>query len=241
VAKEPQLAAAQARLEADRADLRKARLNLERTKLKAPFKGRVGQESVDIGQYVTPGQPVAALYSTEAAELVVPLEVEDLLWFHVPGFTPGNGQGSPALVAAQIAGSERTWRGVVVRTEGKLDERTRMINVVIRVNNPYAQKPPLIFGLFVNVFIEGRTLPGAFNIPRSALRQGEVVWVVDGEGRLRFQRVDVARIQGEQVIIASGLKDGDRVVTSSLKAVSDRMQVRPIPAEPGPMKKGSSS
>ena len=80
VAKEPQLLAVQARLEADRADLRKAQLNLERTELRAPFEGRVSEESVDIGQYVTHGQALASLYSTEAAEIVVPLEIGDLLW-----------------------------------------------------------------------------------------------------------------------------------------------------------------
>ncbi|MCK4535341.1 MAG: hypothetical protein KAT81_07370, partial [Syntrophobacterales bacterium] len=65
VAKEPQLAAAHARLDADRADLKKAFLNLERTVLKAPFNGRVSKKSVDIGQYVTPGQTLARLFSTE--------------------------------------------------------------------------------------------------------------------------------------------------------------------------------
>lgn len=93
VLKEPQLAAAKARLAADRADLQKAQLNLERTELKGPFDGRVGQEKVDLGQYVSPGKVLATLYSTEAAEIVVPLENRYLSWFHVPGFTPGNHPG----------------------------------------------------------------------------------------------------------------------------------------------------
>jgi RND family efflux transporter MFP subunit len=135
VAREPQLAAARARLEADRADVKKALLNLERTYLRAPFDGRVSQENVDIGQYVSMGQALATLYSTEAAEIVVPLRDEDLFWFHVPGFTPGESPGSQAIVRARIAGREKTWSGEVVRTEGTLDERTRMIDVVIRVES----------------------------------------------------------------------------------------------------------
>ena len=228
VAKEPQLAAAQARLEADRADLRKAKLSLARTEIKAPFDGRVGEERVDIGQYVTPGQALGTLYSTEAAEIVVPLEDGDLFWFDVPGFTTTKRKGSPAVVQARIAGQELTWPGKVVRTEGRLDERTRMINVVVRVEKPYAKKPPLAVGLFVKVDIRGKTLPKVAIIPRGALRQGAVVWVVNGKNRLQFRKVKVARVQGDEVIIMGGLEEGEKVVTTPLKAVTDGMAVRMI-------------
>jgi RND family efflux transporter MFP subunit len=226
VAKEPQLAAAMAGLKADRADLDRALLNLERTKLKAPFAGRVSQEDVGIGQYVSPGQPVAELYSTEAAEIVLPLEDKDAFWFHIPGFTPGTSSGSSATVRAQIAGRELTWMGKVVRTEGKLDERTRTINVVVRVKDPYAEKPPLAVGLFVTVDIEGRTLPDAVLIPRSGLRERNLVWIVDNDNRLRFREVEVARVQGDEVLVTAGLENGERVVTTPLKVVSDGMAVR---------------
>ncbi|MGD8513200.1 MAG: efflux RND transporter periplasmic adaptor subunit [Deltaproteobacteria bacterium] len=229
VAKEPQLAAAQAKLAANKADLRKAQLNLERTELIAPFDGRVSQENVDLGQYVSPGQPLATLFSTEAVEVVIPLEDESLFWFHVPGFTDGQGPGSPATVRARIGGRDLSWAGGVVRAEGKLDERTRMINVIIRVDKPYATRPPLAMGLFVTVEIEGRRLPKAAVIPRPALHENDVVWVVDEENRLRFRKVDVARVQGNEVVVEAGLKDGERVVITPLKAVTHGMAVRKVP------------
>ena len=233
VAKEPQLAAAQARLEADKADLRKALLSLERTKLKAPFAGRVGEKKVDVGQYVSPGQPLGTLYSTEAAEIVVPLEGGDLFWFDVPAFTSTDGRGAPAVVRANIAGRELSWPGKVVRTEGRLDERTRMINVVVRVDKPYARRPPLVFGLFVPVEIEGRKVQSVTVIPRAALHQGNVVWIVDKASRLRFRKVEVARVQGDEVIVTKGLEDGETVVTTPLKAVTDGMAVRKVPERSG--------
>ena len=236
VAKEPQLAAAKAKLAADSADLQKARLYLERTELKAPFNGRVSEESVDIGQYVSSAKPLASLFSTEAAEIVVPFDDESLFWFHVPGFTPGNGAGSPVKILARVAGRELNWTGKVVRAEGKLDERTRMINVVVRVEKPYARKPPLVAGLFVTVEIQGRTLENAAVIPRAALRDNNTVWVVDETGLLVFRRVDVARLGTNQAILRSGLKDGEMVVTSGLKVVTDGMKVRLMP----PNKKGES-
>ena len=226
VAKEPQLAAARAQLDADRAELKKAFLNLERTILKAPFDGRVSEKNVDVGQYVSPGQVLAALYSTDAAEIAVPLENENLFWFHVPGFTPGNGPGSSTTVRASIAGRDIVCPGRVVRAEGELDEKTRMINVIVRVDKPYVRKPPLAMGLFVTVEIEGRTLPNATVIPRAALHQNNVVWVVNGDGVLRFRKVEVAHHQGKGIIIRSGIKNGEMVVISSLKAVTDGMVVR---------------
>lgn len=226
VAKEPQLAAARAKLAADRADLQKAKLNLERTEIKAPFAGRVSDENVDIGQYVSTGQALATLFSIQAAKIVVPLEDDALYWFHVPGFTPGDGRGSPVSVQARIAGRESFWPGRVMRAEGKLDERTRMINVVVRVEQPYATKPPLASGLFVTVDIEGRTLENAAVIPRAALRKNNVVWVVDQIGLLSFRKVNIARLSANSVILEAGLRDGELVVTSFLSAVTDGMKVR---------------
>ena len=226
VAKEPQLAAAKAKLAADRADLRKARLYLGRTELKAPFNGRVSAENVDIGQYVSIGQKLATLFSINTAEIVIPFEDEALYWFHVPGFTPGDGPGSPVTVRARIAGRELTWPGRVMRAQGKLDDRTRMINVVIRVDQPYATKPPLVAGLFVTAEIQGRTIENAAVIPRSALRENNVVWLVDEHGTLSFRKVEVARLSAGTAILKTGINDGELLVTSSLKAVTDGMKVR---------------
>jgi hypothetical protein len=106
-----------------------------------------------------------------------------------------------------------------------------MINVIIRVDKPYATRPPLAMGLFVAVEIEGRRLPKAAVLPRSALHEEDIVWVVDGESRLRFRKVDVARVQGDEVVVEAGLKDGERVVITPLKAVTDGMTIRNVPVE----------
>jgi RND family efflux transporter MFP subunit len=233
VAKEPQLAAAQAALDADRANLKKAELALERTILYAPFTGRVSREGVDIGQYVSPGQSLATLYSTDAAEIVLPLEMEDLAWIHVPGFTPGGASGSDARVTVRIGGKSLTWYGKVVRAEGELDERTRMINAVVRVEKPYSRRPPLAVGFFVTVDIEGSMIPNGTVIPRTALRKDRTVWVYN-EGVLRFRKIELARMEGERVFVQSGLMDGESVVVSPLKAVTDGMNVRTAGKEEEP-------
>jgi len=198
----------------------------KKTMLIAPFDGRIGSEQVDVGQYVSPGQPLAELYATDAAEIILPMENKDLLWFHVPGFTSEEEKKSQATVTADVAGSRLSWPGLVVRSEGKLDEKTRMINIVVRVEKAYAEKPPLAAGLFVNVSIQGRTIENAAVIPRAALRDDQVIWIVNTEGILEFRKIDVARYSVGGVIVEEGVSDGEMVVISPIKSVSDGMRVR---------------
>ena len=226
VVKKPQLARETARLEAAKAKVRQGRLALARTEIKAPFNGRVASESVDLGQYLAKGQAVATIFSTEAAEIRVYLDDRDLAWLKVPGLTEKDGQGSPAVVKAEFAGRQFTWRGRVVRALGQVDERTRMVGVVVRVEHPYASMPPLAMGLFVTVEIQGKKLDSASVIPRAALRQGGVVWVVDQKSRLVFRKVKPARKESGRVILSPGLPQGTLVVISPLRVVSDGMTVR---------------
>jgi len=237
VARKPQLSAAKAKLDAEQADLKKARLQLQRTRLKAPFDGVVSEKHVDIGQYVTPGQVLATLYGTRAAEIVVPLTSRSLRWIDVPGFTSGERAGSPGVVRTALAGATRTWEAQVVRAEGRIDEKTRLINVVVRVDQPYVKRPPLAAGLFVDVEIKGRTLEKATLLPRAALRPDQQVWVADDEDRLYVRTVRVAHLTTDGVIIDEGLAAGDRVVISQLKAVTDGMKVRPVPQNLVPQNK----
>jgi len=232
VAKTPHLEAAQASLEAARANLRKAKLNLERTTIRAPFDGRVVTKNVDVGQYLAKGNPIATIFSTEAAEITVKLDDAELAWIDVPGLTTKDGQGSPARITAEFGGRRMEWQGRVARAEGELDPRTRMAPVVVRVEKPYASTPPLAVGMFVKVEILGRTLENVTVAPRGALHEGEVIWLVDDQGRLRFHKARVARYFADKAMLSPGLPQGAAMVTSKLGVVSDGMTVRV--AEQGP-------
>jgi hypothetical protein len=134
-------------------------------------------------------------------------------------------------LSAEYAGERLSWTGHVVRTEGALDARTRMINVVARVDDPYdreggGQRPPLPVGLFVDAEIEGRLVEDVFELPRAALRRDGQVWVVDEDDRLHVRRVDVLRSGRQYTWIREGLEPGEKVVTSSLEVVSEGMKVR---------------
>ena len=228
VLREPQMEEAQARLQAARASLEKARLDLSRCMIKAPFDGIVEAKHADLGQYLNMGAKVADLYGTDSAEIVVPLENKDLAWISVPHLTPNSESGSPTLVSAAFAGKEHTWQGRVVRAEALVDPATRLVPVVVEVKKPYAKLPPLASGLFVTVAIKGKTLNNVYLIPRTAVKQGNIAWVTGKDGVLRFKKLTIARFQGNQAVVSQGLENGDLVITSHLQAVSDGMKVRTV-------------
>lgn len=227
VVKQPQVEQAEADLGAAQADLDTAKLNLERTRLSLPFDGRVVSKSVDVGQYVTPGQPVAQVYGTGVVEIPVPLEDADLAWFKVPQ-RGRSASGSRVEVSARFGGKIHRWRGRVARTEGEIDTATRMVHVVVEVRRPFPSDSDigaLIPGMFVDVAIHGRDLDDAFEVPRSAVHGGLTAWVVRS-GRLRLQPVKIARFDGDTALVTSGLKDGEILVTSQMEVVTDGMKVR---------------
>lgn len=231
--RELQLKEAQAALAAAEARLDKARRDLARTKIRAPFAGRVRAKIADLGEYVAPGVPVASVYSVDVAEVRLPVPDVDLAYLDLPvdyrGAT-GKELGPEVTLYTNFAGGRHSWQGRIVRVEGEIDPVSRMVHVVAQVQDPYGKPDgektlPLAVGMFVEAEIQGREVEGAITVPRTALR-GNQVLIVDDESRLRFRAVDVLRVDRENVVIAGGLESGERVCVSTLEAVSDGMKVR---------------
>ncbi|MBU0991071.1 MAG: efflux RND transporter periplasmic adaptor subunit [Proteobacteria bacterium] len=229
VLKKPQLLAAQARLAAETANLERAMLNLDRTIIKAPFPGRVGNKQIDIGQFINTGVPVASIFSTESVEIAVPLEDDKLFWFYVPGFSKEQTENTTVSVKADFSGHHMIWQGEIHRASAKVDERTRMIDVIVRVAQPYKTTPPLAPGLFVSVDIYGKTIENAAGIPPKALHENNVVWVLDDDNKITFRPVEIAMVQKDLVIVKKGLENGQRIVTTRLKSLTNGMNVKPLP------------
>lgn len=245
VLREPQLAEARASLAAAEAALEEARLDLERTEILAPFAGRVREESVDIGQFVTTGSRLAQIYSVDYAEVRLPVPDNELAYIDLP-LSYRNGASAPpgpeVRLHADFAGKRHVWKGVVVRTDGQIDSRTRQVTLIAQVENPYGrsekEQPPLAVGMFVQAEILGRKYENVVVLPRSALREAGQVAVVEGEGVIRFRSIDVLRSDRNQVIVRGGLESGEVVCLSILEAMTDGMQVQIDPADdqlkPGP-------
>jgi RND family efflux transporter MFP subunit len=233
----PQLESARAGVAAAAASVRQAELDLERTAVRAPFAALVRSEQVEVGQYVRVGAPVATLAGTAQGEVVVPVAAEDLRWLRVPG-PAGTPSGSPAVLRSAAGGGGGPWKGRVVRSLGEVDPQGRMTRLVVAVSDPYGladggASRPLELGSFVAVEFEGTVVRDAYAVPRSALRDGGTVWVVDGEDRLRMRPVTVGRLERREALVTEGLSPGERVVLTALSAAADGMRVRPIAAGGG--------
>ena len=250
----PQLQTAEARLRAAEARVAEAQLRLERTKLYAPFDGRVRQTSLDRSQYVQAGHPVARLYSIETAEIVVPVPDEELEWIDLPAanWAPAvgiddaqvrggsveelpdratTGPWPQAVVTAEYAGRQYEWRGRVVRAEAELDPRSRMAHVVVEIGGPHdtstgeAIEPPVV-GLFIDVAIRGRAIEGVRSVPRAAVRPPGVVWTAGADGIMRVRPAEVIHRGREDVLVRFEMSAEERVIVSRLKGATDGMKVR---------------
>ena len=231
VFRDPQLRAAEASLRRAEAGLEDARLALSRTRITAPFDGIVRTKNADIGQYVTPGPSLGSLYDTDEVEIVVPLTDGDAaliegLW----SAGTEDGPRIPAEVRATFGRVQYTWAGYVDRAEGALNPNTRTVDVVVRVQDPFANdgsgRPPLLLGTYATVDIEGRAADDFLVLPRMALRDGSEVYVVEQDSLLSIRSVQVLQEVPGSVMVQGEFETGEPVVVSPMDVVTDGMVVR---------------
>lgn len=242
VLRKPQLSGARAAVASAQARLAQANLDLERTRILAPYAGRVLERNVDIGQFVSPGVVLARIYAVDYVEIRLPLTNRQLEFVSIPEAyrddTLGRrAPGPPVRLTARIGSKTYTWQGRIVRAEGSIDTQSRQVFVIAQVDNPYGKhpsgRPPLKVGQFVEAEIEGTTLRGVIVIPRSALRAGAEVLVVDRANKLQGRQIEVLWSDERNVIVASGLDAGERLVLTPLGAGMQGVEVEARDAPPG--------
>lgn len=230
----PQVLEAEANLRSAKAELADAKLNLARTKIRLPFRGRVASRDIGVGQYVTPSTVLGRVFSTDRVEIRLPLTDAQLLELNLPmGFVASDKHPGPAVtLSAQIGAEYQSWQGRIVRTQAAIDQQTRLIYAVAEVVDPYgagaSNGAPLAVGLFVTAEAESVQEQQAVVVPRTALRSADKVYVVDENDQLKIRTVDVLSTSENRVVLAAGIADGERVVTSTVANAVDGMKVQPI-------------
>lgn len=203
VLREPQMAEARARLASAGAQLERAQRDLERTKVRAPYAGRVLDKEVDLGQFVGSGTTLARVFAVDYVEVRLPLSNEQAGFVRLPeefrddGGPPSAAEAGPpgprVRLRGRVGDREAGWDGHIVRVESAIDAATRQLFVVAQVDDPYARRddgtPPLKINMFVEAEIEGRVLEDVMVVPRRAVRAGDEVIVIR-DGR-RIYRQDV--------------------------------------------------
>lgn len=233
--REPQVASAVAAVQSAEAAVAKAQRDLDRTTIRAPYAGILQNKNVDIGQFLTMNTQVGTLYGSEVAEIRVPLSDRDLAYIDLPDANHDGAYPHVALTS-EVAGETYTWHGNLVRSEGVLDQNSRVIYGVVEVEDPYNQQSdrhtvPLRFGRFVELVIDGIEAQQVFRVPRYALSINNTLWVVGDERRLEQRDVNIVRSEAQHVVINEGLEPGDLVVLTQLSNALPSMKVR-IPGDP---------
>ncbi len=227
-----QVAEAQAQLQAAETSLKTANLNLARTNITVPFRGRVLERNVGLGQFVNGGTKLGRVFATDIVEIKLPLTDAQLDELQLPiGFVANENNTPKVSFHASLGGTQHIWTGQIKRVSPSVDKTTRLVYAIAEVNDPYGaaanQGMPLAVGLFVTAEIEGVSPQSALVMPRDALRSTDKVYVINND-KLEIRTVSVLSTTADQVMVTGGVEAGEKVVTSPVQSVFNGMAVQPI-------------
>ncbi len=233
--RKPQLDAAEASLKSAQAGVDRAKLNLSRTDIKAPYDGSVIRSHVALGQVVNSSSTLAEVFSTNAAEIVLPIKSDDLHLLNLDHNQINTAKNNIEVEIESNLFDKNIWRGRVVRVSSALEEQSRQLSVVVRVDSPFshnAQRPPLKIGEYTTARISGNTIEDAIVIPNHAIYQGQYVYLFK-DGQVYRQDIQIEWRGKEKSLINAGLNEGDQVVLTALGQISSGTPAqisKPIPS-----------
>jgi RND family efflux transporter MFP subunit len=230
---ESEYASAAAALATAKADLVRAQRNLERTYIRLPYEGMVLGKDADLGQFVNPGSALGVTFATDVAEVRLALTDQDLAFVALPDAAAiagsGSAKGPHVRLSAVQKGRRVEWDAQVVRSEGVVDERSRVTYAVARIDDPYrlhSDGAPLPIGTFVSASIVAPDTVDVIRVPRGAIRGADELIFVDDDNRLEIRSVDILRTDAKYAYLQSGAEDGERISITSIEAPSNGMMVR---------------
>jgi RND family efflux transporter MFP subunit len=235
--RKPHLEKAESDLAGARAELKAAQLQLERTRIYAPFNAIVRSTMVEKGSQIAAQETLATLAGTDEYWVQASVPVDRLRWIRFP--ENHRQSGAPAEIVYQ--GSARR-QGRVKKLLSDLETEGRMARLVIAIDDPLSLKtsarglPAMIIGEYVRVAIQGRKIDGAFSLPRTALRDNTYVWVAGKDDRLEIREVRPIWRDLHTVLLKEGLRPGDRVVVSDLATPVPGMAIEVQKNGPEPIK-----
>jgi RND family efflux transporter MFP subunit len=227
VLRKPQLHAAEAAVKSAQAAENRARLDVARTRIKVPFNSVVVSKNVEVGSMVSAGGNLGTLVGTDQCWIQVMVPVDQLKWIVVPE-SPEQ-KGSMVRIYHRTAWDSGMHRkGRVVRLNPDLAPNGRMASLLVEVDDPYgllSPQPSLLMGMFVTVEIEGREVDGAIKILRSALRDGNKLWMLTAENKLRIIEPEVLWLGRDSLLVKNGFEQNQRLIVSDLSYAVEGMEL----------------
>ena len=233
----PQLAAAKSQIGAATAKLKQAKLDVERTLIRAPYAGRVLSNSVDLGEVVSANTSLGKIYATDLVEVRLPVKTSELPFIDLPEYA---GDKRPtAEIISSLGDEPQSWQAVLVRSAGAIDEESQQLYITAQIDAPYSQsnskRRPLKIGQYVTATIAGKTMKEAIVIPNAAIYQGSYIYLYK-DGVLERREIEVAWQGTKEALIKQGIKAGEQLVLTPLGRVSSGTPVKKVGSE----KKGSN-
>lgn len=172
----PQLEIAKNEVKAAEALLKKAKFDLEQTKINAPFDGSIVERNASLGESIFPGEMIALMYSDE--KILVRVDVNEAQWKLLPQKLDN------IDVKLLNPESETTWNAKVARIGNWLMTESRLRPIIVEVKNSDIKKP-LLAGTFLNVELFGKNIENSFLVNESALTKGGYIWYVNQDSVLQ--------------------------------------------------------
>ncbi|BBM67503.1 MexH family multidrug efflux RND transporter periplasmic adaptor subunit [Vibrio alfacsensis] len=225
--REPHLKQIESDIAKAEASLKRAKLNLEKTTIYAPFNGKITAKQVEIGSMIKDNTNLMDLIATDAFWVQVNVTTKDLKWFDIPNKSTGTSRclGSEAIVTT----SNGTRKGCVVSMVPVLDNKIKTAKVMIEVIDPLAinnqDLTKLLVNDFVKVDIKGKPIK-AIELDRRYIQDNEYVWVMNEQNLLEKRYINISIREKGTVLIEDGLFDGDRVITTSLLGAVEGIELK---------------
>jgi RND family efflux transporter MFP subunit len=226
----PQMNTARSNVEAARAAVEQARLDLSRTAVRAPFDAQILSRDVDVGSHVSVGEALGRLVGIDEYWVEATVPQSRIKWLTFADEKTAN--GAEVRIRNRSAWKEDEFRtGLLYRMIGTLNEDTRLVRVLIVVKDPLGQKLPsasrlsLMAGSFVETGIIGKEVHDVIRLNRDYVRKGQTVWVMV-DGKLDIREVDILLTDAEYAYISKGIEDGEQIVTTNLATVVDGAPLR---------------
>lgn len=221
----------EAAIKGDDAAIDAAKLNLDFTRITAPFDGRVGLRNVDPGNFVRAADPTGQGIVTVSQ--VKPISVTFTLpQDQLPTVTGAMAKGRPTVLAYNSDDTTQLGEGELLTIDNTIDATTGTIKLKATFPNPGARLWP---GQFVNARLIVDVRKGALTVPSAAIQRGPngmFVFVVKPDQTAAVRLVDVAQDTGGTAVIAKGLEESDMVVMSGQSRLSNNARVSVTEAPP---------
>ena len=209
---------ARANLDARRALLDQANLDLSFTRILSPVAGQAGATNIDEGTYVTPQQELVTVRQMDPVWVEFQPVQQDL-----PALRRMQSDGDASTVAA-LPGSDWRRSGKVVFVDNTVNRDTATVRTRIEVPNADRSIAP---GAYVSVRLQVDRLEGAVSVPEPCIvyqTAAATIWVVDAEGKARQRMVTLGPRGGAGIVVTDGIGPDDQVVSEGMQRLYDGAQ-----------------